>query len=126
MEDNLGEAFLHLTMSIQAMSARIDAEPINQQNTPLENLLLRGPVKIGEELGELNEAIIGMTGQNPRKGFTHTQYDVDKELLDIALTALGTYEHRHGNNGSALAALAIHVAGVRDRQTRYDEEKAAS
>ena len=32
--------------------------------------------------------MIGATGQNPRKGTTHTWDDVQSELCDVALTAM--------------------------------------
>jgi NTP pyrophosphatase (non-canonical NTP hydrolase) len=115
-------SFEYISSTVQAMSARIDAEPRNQENTPLENLLLRTTVKLAEEYGELNEAIIGVTGQNPRKGETHTWDDVDKELMDIAVAALGAYEHRHNNDGSSIKRLAAHLEGVRLRQMEYDRD----
>jgi hypothetical protein len=37
-------------------------------------------MKIGEEVGETNQAVIGVLGQNPRKGVTHTWEDVHAEL----------------------------------------------
>jgi hypothetical protein len=114
--------FEYISSTVQAISARIDAEPRNQENTPLENLLLRTSIKLGEEYGELNEAIIGVTGQNPRKGETHTWDHVDKELMDIAVTALAAYEHRHNNDGSAIKRLASHVASIRLRQMDHDRE----
>lgn len=49
--------------------------------------------KIAEEHGEVIEAFIGVTGQNPRKGETHTMAQVAEELLDTALTALAAYVH---------------------------------
>jgi NTP pyrophosphatase (non-canonical NTP hydrolase) len=49
--------------------------------------------KIIEEAGEVVEAYIGATGQNPRKGVTKTMDDVAEELLDVAVTALGAYAH---------------------------------
>ncbi|MER6032702.1 MULTISPECIES: MazG-like family protein [unclassified Streptomyces] len=52
-----------------------------------ENLLLR-ILKLSEEVGEVAEAVIGATGQNPRKGITHTWDDVQSELCDVAITAL--------------------------------------
>ncbi|MGW0816785.1 MazG-like family protein [Streptomyces viridiviolaceus] len=52
-----------------------------------EGLLLR-MLKLSEEVGEVAEAVIGATGQNPRKGVTHTWDDVQAELCDVALTAL--------------------------------------
>lgn len=45
-------------------------------------------VKLSEEVGEVAEALIGMTGLNSRKGVTHTRLDVAVELGDVALTAL--------------------------------------
>jgi hypothetical protein len=36
-----------------------------------EGLLLR-MLKLQEEVGEVAQAVIGVTGQNPRKGTTHT------------------------------------------------------
>jgi hypothetical protein len=32
--------------------------------------------------------VIGATGQNPRKGITHTWEDVQGELCDVVITAL--------------------------------------
>lgn len=45
-------------------------------------------LKIAEEYGEAVQAWIGVTGQNPRKGITHTRQHVADELGDIAITAL--------------------------------------
>ncbi|MFD7661008.1 MazG-like family protein [Streptomyces sp. NPDC059788] len=44
-------------------------------------------LKIVEEAGEVAQAWIGMTGQNPRKGVTHTREDVADELCDVMITA---------------------------------------
>lgn len=44
-------------------------------------------LKVVEELGEAVAALIGMVGQNPRKGVTHTEADLLGELFDVALTA---------------------------------------
>ncbi|MFE2422201.1 MazG-like family protein [Streptomyces hokutonensis] len=59
-------------------------------NRPLdgrEGLLLR-ILKLSEEVGEVSQAVIGVTGQNPRKGVTHTWDDVQAELCDVVITAL--------------------------------------
>jgi NTP pyrophosphatase (non-canonical NTP hydrolase) len=45
-------------------------------------------MKITEEAGEAAQAWIGVLGQNPRKGVTHTTADVVGELADVAFTAL--------------------------------------
>ncbi|MFB8758526.1 MazG-like family protein [Streptomyces nigra] len=52
-----------------------------------EGLLLR-MLKLSEEVGEVAQAVIGATGQNPRKGVTHTWDDVRSELCDVVITAL--------------------------------------
>ncbi|MGW0368566.1 MazG-like family protein [Streptomyces coeruleorubidus] len=52
-----------------------------------EGVLLR-ILKLSEEVGEVAEAVIGATGQNPRKGMTHTWDDVQAELCDVVITAL--------------------------------------
>lgn len=61
--------------------------------------------KICEEAGEVITAFIGMTGQNPRKGVHKTLDDLLGELMDVAVTALGAYEHMTGHQGVALVAL---------------------
>lgn len=71
--------------------------------------------KIGEEFGEVIEAFVGATGQNPRKGVTHSMADVCKELLDVAVTALAAYEHLTENDGMAVTALRSHVAALFER-----------
>ncbi|BEL07056.1 MazG-like family protein [Actinoplanes sichuanensis] len=45
-------------------------------------------MKVTEEAGEATQAWIGMLGQNPRKGVTHTRDDVVGELADVVFTAL--------------------------------------
>ncbi|PAZ10307.1 hypothetical protein CLM62_41235 [Streptomyces sp. SA15] len=52
-----------------------------------EGVLLR-MLKLSEEVGEVAQAVIGATGQNPRKGVTHTWEDVQGELCDVVITAL--------------------------------------
>ncbi|WP_432197742.1 MazG-like family protein [Streptomyces sp. bgisy027] len=52
-----------------------------------EGMVLR-MLKLSEEVGEVAQAVIGATGQNPRKGVTHTWEDVQGELCDVVITAL--------------------------------------
>jgi hypothetical protein len=40
-------------------------------------------LKVTEEAGEVAAAYIGMTGQNSRKGVTHSSGDVARELCDV-------------------------------------------
>ena len=49
--------------------------------------------KIGEEYGEAVQAFIGCTGQNPRKGYTHTTADVTDELVDTLITCVLAIQH---------------------------------
>lgn len=106
------------------VSRWIDENPRNKTNTFTENLLLRTSVKIGEEAGELNEALIGVLGQNPRKGSAHTMQDVEQELLDIAFTALGGVEHLHGNNGTSILRLSDHIVRIANRMVASQAEQA--
>jgi hypothetical protein len=43
--------------------------------------------------GRVVEAYIGMTGQNPRKGVTHSLDDLLLELADVAISALCAIQH---------------------------------
>jgi NTP pyrophosphatase (non-canonical NTP hydrolase) len=70
--------------SIDDLCGWLDA---NRPADGREGLLLR-IIKLSEEVGEVAEAVIGATGQNPRKGTTHTWDDVQSELCDVAVTAL--------------------------------------
>ncbi|TWV32702.1 hypothetical protein FRZ03_32570 [Streptomyces misionensis] len=76
-----------------------------------EGLLLR-ILKLSEEVGEVAEAVIGATGQNPRKGLSHTWDDVQAELCDVAITALVALRTL---TPEAREVFARHLAGVRDR-----------
>ena len=71
--------------------------------------------KVTEETGEVIEAFIGATGQNPRKGITHGMGDVERELLDVALTALAAVEHLTGNEGKSMGMFSDHVRKVAAR-----------
>ncbi len=59
----------------------------NQPVDGKDGMLLR-MLKLSEEVGEVAEAVIGATGQNPRKGVTHSWEDVQGELCDVVITAL--------------------------------------
>lgn len=74
-------------------------------------------LKCCEESGEAAKAWIGFTGQNPRKGITHSKEDVINELFDVALTALVAAESVHG--GPVWNRFTNHMRGVerRNRET---------
>ncbi|WP_210586834.1 MazG-like family protein [Streptomyces sp. GESEQ-35] len=73
-----------LWTSIDALWTWLDE---NRAHGDREGLLLR-MLKLSEEVGEVAQAVIGATGQNPRKGTTHTWDDVQSELCDVVITAL--------------------------------------
>jgi len=75
---------------------------------PVEAQLL----KLSEEVGEVAEAVIGATGQNPRKGTTHTWEDVQGELCDVVITALVALRTLTPDTREVFAR---HLARVRDR-----------
>lgn len=58
-----------------------------EEGAPADVLLLR-VLKIGEEFGEVSEAVHGALGANPRKGHSHTWTDVENELVDVIVTAM--------------------------------------
>jgi NTP pyrophosphatase (non-canonical NTP hydrolase) len=66
-------------------------------------------MKLSEEVGEVAQAVIGVTGQNPRKGVTHTGDDVQAELCDVMLTAMVALATI---NPDARAAFAAHLDRV--------------
>ncbi|MEU7754222.1 MazG-like family protein [Micromonospora sp. NPDC049101] len=71
-------------------------------------------LKVTEEAGEASAAWIGVLGQNPRKGVTHTREDVAAELADVAFTALVAIESLGLDAQTVLDACA---AKVRSRLT---------
>lgn len=73
-------------------------------------------LKVTEEAGEAAGAWIGVLGQNPRKGVTHTREDVAAELADVAMTALVAIESLGLNAEQTLAACAEKIL-LRLRQT---------
>lgn len=45
---------------------------------------------LAAEVGEAMDAYMGMAGTNPRKGVTHSGFDLAAELADVAMTALAS------------------------------------
>jgi NTP pyrophosphatase (non-canonical NTP hydrolase) len=95
--------------TIDALWSRLESA---RTHTGTEGLLLR-VLKLSEEVGEVAEAIIGTTGQNPRKGVTHTWEDVQGELCDVAITALVALRTL---TPDAREVFARHLAGVAARR----------
>lgn len=70
---------------------------VNEQHSLAERIL-----KIVEEVGELSEAYIGYTGQNERKGFTHTLEDLRSEIVDVITSGLVALAGTRANDGDRL------------------------
>jgi NTP pyrophosphatase (non-canonical NTP hydrolase) len=70
--------------------------------------------KVVEEAGEAVDALIGFTGQNPRKGAYGSQEALLAELADVALTGLYAIQHftknRHATIGHLMLRAEHHKA----------------
>ena len=99
---------------VAAISSWIDTSDSYVGLDP-EAHLWRRTMKLVGEAGEVQDALGGMLGENPRKGVTHTQYDLIGELLDVAIAALGAVEHITGNTGDSEALLAEKIRKVVER-----------
>lgn len=71
-----------------ATVTRLHAWIASHHTLPPEQDVLLRVLKLSEEVGEVAEAVIGATGQNPRKGTSHTWQDVEAELCDVIITAM--------------------------------------
>ncbi|MFJ9726855.1 MazG-like family protein [Streptomyces sp. NPDC101209] len=69
-------------------------------------------MKVVEEAGEASAAYIGMTGQNPRKGTTHTPDDVADELCDVIIAAAVAL-HSFTPHSPAVLEAKLHAAARR-------------
>lgn len=61
---------------------------LDEQNGRSEQEITLRLLKLTEETGEVAQAWIGVQGQNPRKGVTHSREDVADELCDVIVTAV--------------------------------------
>lgn len=95
-----------------ALSQWIDSG--NSHRDP-EALLLHRLIKLTEESGEVVSAAIGALGSNPRKGVTNGFDKVLEELLDVAVTALGAYEHIDGHRGRSFPELEAKILRIAER-----------
>ncbi|MFJ9019112.1 MazG-like family protein [Streptomyces sp. NPDC102259] len=109
-----------LWATVDALWAWLDADAAHSGR---EGLLLR-VLKLSEEVGEVAQAVIGATGQNPRKGVTHTWEDVQGELCDVAITALVALRTL---TPEAEGVFAGHLARVAERSVgRVGEDGAGA
>lgn len=73
---------------VARMSDYFDRHLMTLHDADMAYILYARTAKLAEECGEVMQAVIGATGDNPRKGHTHTYADVNSELADVILTAL--------------------------------------
>lgn len=104
-----------------AMSRWVDA---GNPELSTEAIALIRLIKLSEESGEVAAAYIGAIGANPRKGVTNGMDKVLDELLDVAVTALGAYEHLQDHSGESLTALLSKIIAVADRAAAFQGESA--
>lgn len=97
--------------SIAALSNWID-ESLSHKDP--ETVTLHRITKLGEESGEVFNETIGAFGANPRKGIVSDFEKVKEELLDVAVTALGAYEHLDGQ-GRSVSELLEKIKRVTER-----------
>lgn len=106
---------------LEEISDWIDDFPVNRDADPLAAFLLRY-IKVFEEAGEMVGNIIGMTGQNPRKGVTSSLEEVLDEAADTALTILGAIESATGNRGESFGRLFEKISKVHARMEAFEKE----
>jgi hypothetical protein len=68
-----------------------------------------------EEAGEAIAALIGYTGQNPRKGFTHGKEDLLDELADLALTGIYAIQHFTKDEDTTYRIIEVRMKKHMDR-----------
>ncbi|WP_019061655.1 MazG-like family protein [Streptomyces prunicolor] len=92
--------------------ARLAARFEEHSTLPVEQRRLLQVLKIQEEAGEVAEAVIGATGQNPRKGVSHSWQDVEAEVCDVIVTGMVTLARL---NPEAAAVFDHHMKRIAAR-----------
>jgi NTP pyrophosphatase (non-canonical NTP hydrolase) len=87
-------------------------------DVPVEAQLL----KLAEEVGEVAEAYLGMTGLNRRKGVSHTRDDLMGEVADVIITASVALVRLAGGPEAARDKFGAHLDGVLARSGFNDGE----
>ncbi|MFF6976240.1 MazG-like family protein [Streptomyces sp. NPDC008343] len=93
------------------VTARI-VTALNTANGTGEHETAMRLMKVIEEAGEASAAYIGVTGQNPRKGVTHTAADVADELCDVIIAAAVAL-HAFTGTPPAVLDAKLHAAARR-------------
>ena len=79
--------------------------------------------KVAEEVGEAIDALIGCTGQNPRKGHYGEVEDLLGELADVAMTGMFAIQHFTKDNARTASVImaALEKAAARAAEAGYGE-----
>ncbi|MFF0729297.1 MazG-like family protein [Streptomyces sp. NPDC004134] len=112
---------IETTTSLWPVTAQI-AATLDQANGTAEHERAMRLLKISEEAGEAAAAYIGMTGQNPRKGTTHTARDVADELCDVIIAAAVAL-HDFTTAPPAVLDAKVHAAARRLDTAAQEEAK---
>jgi len=100
---------------IASLSDYFDADLRDIKGASPEYVLYARTAKLMEECGEVMEAVIGYTGDNPRKGVNHSLSDVTAELCDVVLTALCALHSIIGDQSIVAAEVNQRIAFVYHR-----------
>ncbi|MFD0305079.1 hypothetical protein [Streptomyces sp. NPDC127119] len=92
------------------------ATTLNEANGTDDKEISTRLLKVTEEAGEAAAAYIGMTGQNPRKGITHSRADVADELCDVIIAATVAL-HSFTDVAPAVLDAKLHAATRRLHET---------
>ena len=102
----------------------LDAEvSVGYQGQPLAQDWAR-VAKITEEVGEAIDALIGCTGQNPRKGHYGTADDLLGELGDVVVTGMFAIQHftKDERQTFAIVMAALEKAAKRAAEAGYGDD----
>lgn len=100
-----------MSAALWPVVARITAA-LDAANARDEHEIAMRLLKVSEEAGEVAAAYIGATGQNPRKGTTHTHNDVAQELADVIISAAVAL-HSITDHAPAVLDGKLHAAARR-------------
>lgn len=115
MEDEISE-IRELKELVRWMDNDLDTEVSPQyREQPLAQNWAR-VAKVVEEAGEAIDALIGVTGQNPRKGTYGSYDDLLNELADVALTGMYALQHFTKDEGLMFAVLLNRARFHRERR----------
>jgi hypothetical protein len=82
--------------------------------------------KVGEECGEAIDALIALTGQNPRKGICGTREELLNELADVVMTATLAIQHFTKNASVTRHIVEAKSTAIYERMIKWESENLAA